>query len=593
MSRKAPITLMVCLVGLCCISWMPAPAPKSQEQIKLLHADRLYFNEALQRQLNREARCLVGNVQFDHEGTLMFCDSALLYTEDNSFDAFGNVRMKQGDTLELVGDRLYYYGTDRLAQMRDNVILRHNGTTLFTEFLDYERNESKGSFHNGGTLVDGNSQLTSNFGNYYADRREAEFFENVELVNPLPPDAPETRLTTNEGILYYNTRTGIAHVVGPSNIEHGVEDFIYTENGYYDLHGDSAWLLDRSKLQRVFKHLTGDSICYSKKTAIAKAFGNVIYEDRDNRNMYTGNYAYYDDLIGYSEAADSALLIDYSQQDTAWCHADSFRVYTFHMDTDSMYRKLHAYYHVRAFRADAQAVCDSMVYDGKDSCATMYKDPILWQGNQQVLGEKIITWVNDSTIDSTYVVNQALTVEKLDSLHYNQVSSREMHTYFDQNTDPYLMTAEGNVLINYYPLDEDSLMIGLNSGETSKLRIHLEGRQVKYIWMAGGGSCVLYPLDQSPNDKIFLPTFAWFDYMRPLDKNDVFVWRPKKAGTELKESIRRDPTRQTLLEAQEGLNKKTKKKAAKNKETSKTSSGGNNEQTDSRHTGMGQETEKE
>lgn len=35
-----------------------------------------------------------------------------------------------------------------------------------------------------------------------------------------------------------------------------------------------------------------------------------------------------------------------------------------------------------------------------------------------------------------------------------------------------------------------------------------------------------------------LENFNWFDYIRPLNKEDIFNWRGKKAGQELKKSNR-------------------------------------------------------
>lgn len=66
----------------------------------------------------------------------------------------------------------------------------------------------------------------------------------------------------------------------------------------------------------------------------------MVYTDEVNKNMLTGNYCYYNDSTGYSMATDSAVAIDYSQRDTMYMHADTFKVYTFYMDTDSMYREV-------------------------------------------------------------------------------------------------------------------------------------------------------------------------------------------------------------------------------------------------------------
>ncbi len=521
----------------------------SDSRVHLLHADRLYFNQIQ----HPTAQFLVGNVRFEHEGTLMYCDSALFYEATNSFDAFGNVRMRQADTLSLVSDILYYDGLDQMARARQNVVLKHREMTLFADSLDYDRLYGVGYFFEGGRLVDKDNELTSDWGEYTPSTREAVFNYNVRLVNPLPPKEAKSVLISDT--LHYNSRTGIAHVLGPSNIDHG-DNHIYTEDGYYHSKSDVSYLLNRSIMQNGYKVLVGDSLCWDSNEKIGKAFGHVVYTDTLNKNKFTGNYALYNDSTGYAEAADSAVLIDYSQRDTFYAHADSFFLYTYHLDTDSMYRMIHAYNRVRAYRVDVQAVCDSMVYDGRDSCTTMYKDPIIWQEGQQLLGEEIKIWRNDSTIDSVYVINQALSVERIDSIHYNQVASSVMHSYFE-NGELSLNVADKNVYVNYYPFDDDSLMIGMNHTETSQMKLYMKDRKVDKIWMPSA-SGVMYPLFLIPPKELYLDNFAWFDYIRPLDKDDIFNWRGKKSGTELKPTVRRSAPKQSLDNVK-GEKKKGKK----------------------------------
>ena len=52
---------------------------------------------------NPDITILFGNVILSHEGTLMYCDSAYLNSLSNSFEAFDNVRIEQGDTLSMIG----------------------------------------------------------------------------------------------------------------------------------------------------------------------------------------------------------------------------------------------------------------------------------------------------------------------------------------------------------------------------------------------------------------------------------------------------------------------------------------------------------
>lgn len=533
----------------------PAPKGKQDDQIHLLHADRLYYNV----RVRSDAQILVGNVAFEHQGTTMYCDSALYFQQTKSFDAFGNVKMKQGDTLTLTGQTLYYDGIEQKARMSGHeVLLKHRDTKLYTDSLVYDKLFGVGYFPDKGRLIDQGNQLTSDYGSYTPSTRQAVFNFNVRLINPLPPEPVKSELLSDT--LYYNTGSGVAHVVGPSNITQGTT-LIYTEDGNYDSKNDFSYLLNRSHVNYVSKRIEGDSLNYDGKTKVSKGFGQVVYDDFANKNRFLGNYLLYNDSTGYAEAADSALCVDYSQRDTLWAHGDSLKMYTYFLDTDSMYRVIHAYHKVRMFRADMQAVCDSLVYTGLDSCITMYRDPILWQMGQQIVGEKIMAWTNDSTLDSIHVINQALLVERMDSVHYNQVASKEMYSYF-KDGEVYLNKAEGNVLVNYYPLDDDSLMVGMIHAESSELKLFVDRRKVQRIWMPSTNG-MFYPIEKTPDKDRYLPNFVWFDYVRPKDKDDVFVWRPKKAGSELKESVLHQAPTQKLDDLKKA---KLKKNPAENKE---------------------------
>ncbi len=507
------------------------PRPKSEKRVLLLHSDILYYDQ----RKNPDAQILCGNVTFRHEDVMMYCDSACFYQASNSFDAFGNVRMEQGDTLSLVGDVLYYDGFAQLAKVRHNVVLKHRESTLHTDSLDYDRLYDLGYFFEGGTLQDGENVLISDWGEYSPTTREAIFNYNVRLENP--------QFLLQSDTLHYNTRSSLAHIVGPSNMNSG-DNHIYSESGYYDTRLDRAYLLNRSVLTNNGKQMIGDSLFYDNISGVGEAFGNVFYKDELNKNMFTSHYCYHNEKTGYSIATDSAVAIDYSQKDTMYMHADTFKVCTYHLNTDSMYREVRAYNKVRAYRIDIQAVCDSLVYNSLDSCMTMYKDPIVWNGPQQLLGEEIKVFMSGTDIDSVLILNQTLSVEQIDSVHFNQIAGFEMRSFFE-NGDMKQTWVSGNVYLTYYPFDDDSLMIGMNYTETTEMKLYMAEDKIDRIWMPAATG-VLFPLAMIPKEKMYLENFAWFDYIRPLDKHDIFVWRPKRRGTELKKSVRHTAPLQKL-----------------------------------------------
>lgn len=504
-----------------------------KKRVYLIHSDELSYD----RWKNNDAQVLRGNVEFEHDGARLLCDSANFFEQSNSFEAFGNVRMYQGDTLSLTCDYGYYDGNDQMMEAFQNVVLKNRKTTLYTDSLYYDRLWSMGYFQEGGRLVDGTTTLTSDWGEYHADTKMAVFYYDVRMRDK------NFYLTTDS--LYYDTSEKLAHIIGPSDITSG-KSHIYSELGYYNTSTEQGRLLNRSVLDNEGRRLTGDSLWYDGKNEVSEAFYNVVYNDTVNRNMLTCNYGYYDDATGYALSTDSAVAIDYSQRDSLFMHADTFKVFTYNMNTDSVYRVMHAYHKVRAFRKDVQAVCDSLVYSSLDSCMTMYRDPIVWNLNQQLVGEKIEVFMKDSVVDRAHVINQAFSIEQLrEDECFNQVSSKEMFAFF-LHGEIHEAQAKDNVLVDFYPEDEsDSSYVGMVYMETNELRMFMENRKLQRIW-APKSEGKMYPISQIPPAKRYLSGFHWFDYIRPLSKEDIFVWRPKEAEAALKPQKRREAPKMRL-----------------------------------------------
>lgn len=524
--RRILLLSILCLFGFCLVAQVRPQrnaAQPAKSKVYLLHSDVLKKSKD-----NSDAQILVGDVSFRHDSIYMYCDSACFYEKTNSLEAFHNVKFVQGDTLFLYGDYLFYDGNTQLAQVRNNVRMENRTTTLTTDSLNYDRIANLGYFFDGGTLMDEQNVLTSDWGEYSPATKMSVFNYEVKLVNP--------QFTLTSDTLRYNTDTKIASIVGPSDIDSD-ENHIYSELGFYYTQQGQAELLERSVLTNNGKRMTGDSLFYDRNRGIGEAFRNVELVDTINKNMLTGDYCFYNQLTGYAFATDRAMATDFSQGDSLFIHADTLQLYTYHMNTDSVYREARAYHKVRFYRTDLQGVCDSLVFSSKDSCLTLYHDPILWNGNQQLLGEEIMVYMNDSTIDWAHIQNQALSVERLDSLNYNQVSGKDMKAYFEGG-EMKQVDVIGTVRLVYYPMEKDSTLLGMNYSETSQLSMFLENRKLKKMSMSPKANGTLYPMTQIPPAKMKLDNFVWFDYVRPLSKEDIFVWRGKGVGQELKKSTR-------------------------------------------------------
>ena len=163
----------MCLSAFCVLS-ASKPEDKSRkqstEEVKLIHSDVLYKNPR-----DVQADVLVGHVKLYHDGMYLDCDSARFYKNENTFKAYGHVKMVQGDTLTLTSDTLEYSGPMMQAHAQGNAVLIHRNTKLVTSVIDYDRLEGVGFYPVHGILYDEDNVLNSDYGQYTPAINEAIF----------------------------------------------------------------------------------------------------------------------------------------------------------------------------------------------------------------------------------------------------------------------------------------------------------------------------------------------------------------------------------------------------------------------------------
>ena len=465
-----------------------------------------------------DAEVLTGNVIFYHEGAYMYCDSAYLYQQTNSFEAFSNVSMEQGDTIFVYGDYLFYDGNTRLARLRDNIRMEDQTATLFTDSLDYDRIANLGYYFEGGLLVDDENELTSYWGQYAPDTKEALFSDSVKLVNE--------DYTIFADTLKYNTETKIADILGPSRI---VSDsgYIYTDRGWYNTLTEDSRLFDRSQVYSNdgMKVLIGDTIFYNRLSGDGVVFGNMYLEDKERKTILRSNFGSYNEHTEFGLATDSAFVVDYSQLDSLFLHGD-----TLIMSTDSIFRNVKAFHDVRFWRADIQGVCDSLHYSSRDSMIYMLGSPVIWNESNQILGYQINVYLNDSTIEKTHIIDYALAIQDRGIKdQYNQLSGREMTAFFN-NGELYNVLVEGNAMSLYYLVEDDGTVIGLNKTESPYLSMDIEEEKLQKLKLWPATTAVTTPLPQLLPEQKRIEGFVWLDYLRPLNSFDIFRSNLREIG---------------------------------------------------------------
>lgn len=483
-------------------------------KVEIINSDIMEYDKNVVVGANR----LLGNVVFFHDSAYMFCDSAYFYQESNSFVAYSRVKMVRGDTVLFLCNLLNYDGNERLAKMRDSVVLKHNHTYLLTNFLDYDRNTEIANYYKGGTILDSVNKLTSLRGYYYVKDRDYYAVDSVTLKNP------DYYIVTDS--LKYNTNSEIADFFGKTEIFSDT-NYIYCEYGFYDTKHNYAAVSRNSWIRTGHNFIYGDSLYYDRNKGFAEAFNNVSLVDTTDNFIAFGDYGY------YYENPENALLtqrveLQYitDENDTIFMHADTIRITT---DTNDL-KLIRAFHHVQIFKENLQARCDSMTFNQQDSIIHLFQNPFLWaEGNKQAKAEHIYGHFKDKKADYFVLKKNAFVIEKLDDIFYNQVSCDSIRVIITDNQIDSINCFKNSKSIYYIPQDEESGLVNqMNYCETVDMTIYINEKTLDYIWIYGKTDAYVYPIERIPADKYKLQNFNWQNDLRPFSKQEIFIWKEER-----------------------------------------------------------------
>ncbi|RYZ95033.1 MAG: hypothetical protein EOP47_26640, partial [Sphingobacteriaceae bacterium] len=257
-------------------------AQQKKSIVRLIRSER---SEGIKRGDKDVVKVYNGTFQQDY--STLSSDSAYFYPAENGFDAFGNVHISQGDTLNIYSDKLNYNGNTKTALLTNNVKMVDKDATLTTDYLTYNTATRIGTYTGGGKLVNKDNVLTSKNGYYFAFSRDAYFRYNVVLDN--------AEALTKTDTMRYNTGSRISYFYGPTNI-YGKEkdkDTLYTENGLYNTALKQAFFGKKNLYKQGTKSLKGDSLFYDRNKGYGRAVKNITFHDREQKITMKGDLGTY------------------------------------------------------------------------------------------------------------------------------------------------------------------------------------------------------------------------------------------------------------------------------------------------------------
>ena len=174
--------------------------------IQLVSAEKWFYS----KNKHNNAQVIIGDVVLMHDSATMYCDSALLYKELNTLEAFGNVHIIEDDTIHLYGKFLKYNGQNKLINIKEDVRMVDPTTTLLTDELFYNRVDNVAYYLFGATIYNEDNELVSRKGYYNTSTSDFTFHQDVVITNP------EYILTSDT--MLYNTNTKIVVAIDTTHI---------------------------------------------------------------------------------------------------------------------------------------------------------------------------------------------------------------------------------------------------------------------------------------------------------------------------------------------------------------------------------------
>lgn len=497
------------LLSIACLFVVGLSTVSAQNTLEILNAELLQGAGGFER--------LISDVRMKHQNTLIYCDSAHFFRAENRAILYGNVRfVDQEDPVTTASRYAEYDGATKVAKLRTNVVFKNQSTSLYTDFLDYNRVTGVANYFNKGKVVDSVNVLTSKEGTYETTLEKITFSRMVELVNP------DYTLRTN--FLIYYTIPKTSETVGITNIiAKGGERLNAQKGSYYDTENKIFRFYD-GEVETETSRVYAETLFYDEKKKYYEGRVNVSVYNKEREIEVFGEEGKYWEDRKYSIVVGNALVRKYFEKDTMYMSADTL----ISQDSDKAEEKqLLAFHNVNFVKSTMSGKSDSLVYVYSDSTIHLYRDPVIWDNKSQISADSIRFLIANEEIDKVYLTQKAFTISKDSIGNFNQMKGRKMTGYFkDQKVSR--LHIQGNGESIYFDLIGDSTLRGMNKMLCANIIMFFEeGKLIKANWLVKPEGEFKPPHLIEEKDRK-LEGFNWRESEKP-SMETINSWRmPKK-----------------------------------------------------------------
>ncbi|MCQ4035246.1 OstA-like protein [Kaistella montana] len=498
------------------------------EKVRLIHSD--FFQKTPEKYSGNPY--FSGNVQFEHQGSLLSANEVIFYEEQNFVKAIGNVKLQNADGSVITAGEMEYDGNSQKGIAKKNVVLTDPKQTIKTETLYYDRLSNKAYFNTGGTISDATNVMYTKSATYDLNSKMIDFTGNVKIKNP--------EYTVEGTNIKQNQNTNTADFFGPTTItnKQNPANMVYTERGSYNMNSKEVYLKKNSRIHYNGKILTGEDMYFNQITGFGTAKVNVTLRDPKERRYMKGGYGEIFEKKDSAMMTDRPYAVKILEKDSMYFSAEKILAYQKTDAADPLKKKsfLRAYRKSRMFKSNIQVRADSLSFNETDGIMHLFGKPIAWSGEKQITGDKIEAYFDTQNeyIDSLKVVGNAFAISKADSLNlkdeFNQVKGKLMTVYYKENKVQ-LAKVIGNAQAITYADDQnektkETERIGVALSTCGTIEAEFDENKVQIISCNVGANTNIYPMSQISREKRFFPDFNWNTKDRLRKWEDIFLDSP-------------------------------------------------------------------
>lgn len=468
---------------------------KSKSQSK--NIEIVYSEKTSYHKLPKPFYKLIDQVHLRHDSTELYCDSALFFIEDNTFEAFGNVLLQRGDSIELICDELIYFGNKSVAEAKFNVYLRKDTVKLFSDDLNYHIEDRYANYTTDGQVINVKDTINSKRGEFYFDINEMELFNDVYIRN--------SELKANSEYLKYNTKNNDLEMQTKVKVKTD-STLMYLDRATYINNDDKIY--GKGNIKAFYQSYTvfSDSLVMQVQDSVLWVWDDVYVIDSLQQVELKSEYAELHKQTEEGLFIDSVFLRQIEETDTMFMYAD-----TIFMDRNSGMTIINAYQNVKIWRDDLQAISDSIHFNQETNRIILSKNPVAWVEQQQINSDTIELLLENNELDSLFFVGHAFMISEENKLQklYSQVKGRRIESNVENNSIESTLI-NGNAEVLYCVFDK-KVFSGINTMNGVKLKLFFKENEISKLLYLSIIDGKFIPSQNVGENNRFLNDFKLYD----------------------------------------------------------------------------------